>query len=182
MDCQVCHGSGSYEATVQGGTPDSPQALAITATDGASNQGTALLTLYVIVPGGIYLDESDASFDCEWTYASRPDAYDGDLRFIDAGTGLCKATWTPDIPAAGNYSVHVWWTTNPNRATDAPYTIYYDGGSQTIDVNQQVNGSQWNQLGTASFPFAAGTSGYVVLSDDANGQVIADAVKFEPQP
>jgi hypothetical protein len=38
----------------------------------------------------------------------------------------------------------------------------------------------WNYLG--NFSFAAGTSGYVVLSDDANEYVVADAVKFESQP
>jgi hypothetical protein len=47
-------------------------------------------------------------------------------------------------------------------------------------VNQEINGGQWNLLGT--FPFIAGTSGHVVLSDDANDYVIADAIKFVPQP
>ena len=74
--------------------------------------------------------------------------------------------------------MYAYWRNSPNRATDAPYTIYYDGGSVTFDVNQQINGYQWNLLGT--YPFVAGQSGYVVLSDDANQYVIADAVKFEP--
>ena len=50
----------------------------------------------------------------------------------------------------------------------------------TVDVNQKTNGSQWNLLGT--FPFAAGTSGSVVLSDDADGYVIADAIRWKVQP
>lgn len=48
------------------------------------------------------------------------------------------------------------------------------------DVDQKIDGSQWNLLGT--YPFAAGTSGYVVLSDDADKYVIADAIRLEPQP
>jgi hypothetical protein len=59
--------------------------------------------------------------------------------------------------------------------------IYYNGGSQRIEVDQTINGSQWNQLGTGTYPFVAGTSGYVVLSDDANGQLIADGIKLEKQ-
>ena len=93
-------------------------------------------------------------------------------------TGSCTATWTPNLTAAASYDVYAWWKAEPNRASDAKYTIFYDGGSDTVIVNQEQNGSQWNYLGT--YPFVAGTSGYVVLSDDANEYVIADAVKFEP--
>jgi hypothetical protein len=49
---------------------------------------------------------------------------------------------------------------------------------EIVEVNQEVNGGQWNLLGT--YPFAAGTSGSVVLSDEADEYVIADAIKFEP--
>ncbi len=38
-------------------------------------------------------------------------------------------------------------------------------------------GQTWNYLGT--YTFAAGASGSVVLSDNANGAVVADAIKFE---
>ena len=51
-----------------------------------------------------------------------------------------------------------------------------------MDVNQEINGGQWNQLDSVSFPFATGTSGTVVLSDDADEFVIADAVKLKPVP
>ncbi len=64
-------------------------------------------------------------------------------------------------------------------AGGTPYTIHYDGGSETVEVNQEINGGKWNYLGT--YPFAEGTDGYVVLSDDSEetGQyVIADAVMF----
>jgi hypothetical protein len=58
--------------------------------------------------------------------------------------------------------------------------VNYNGGSPTFDVNQKVNGGQWNLLGT--FNFVAGTSGTVVLTDDADGVVIADGLKFKPVP
>ncbi len=55
----------------------------------------------------------------------------------------------------------------------------YAGGSVTLDMDQQVNGSTWVSLGV--FPFAVAQPASVELSDDANGFVMADAVKFVPQ-
>jgi hypothetical protein len=106
--------------------------------------------------------------------------YNGDYRWNAAGTGSHTATWTPNLVAGASYNVYAWWRATANRATDSPYTIYYDGGSETVDVNQETSGDQWNLLGI--YPFAAGQSGYVVLSDDADEYVIADSVKFEPSP
>lgn len=136
----------------------------------------------------IIIDDGDAGYsDTGWTYWTTA-GYDGDLHYIAAGGGSETATWTPTIPSTGSYTVSVHWTTHSNRATDAPYTVNYNGGSQTFDVNQElladqstVGGSNelsgWYKLGT--FEFLAGTSGTVVLSNDANEYVIADAVKFE---
>ena len=61
-----------------------------------------------------------------------------------------------------------------------PYTIHHASGDNVVKVDQRYNGSEWISLGI--FEFAAGTDGYVRLSNDANGYVIADAVKFELQP
>jgi hypothetical protein len=85
-------------------------------------------------------------------------------------------TFKPDIPQTGNYKVYVWYTAGSDRATNAPFTINYSGGSATQYVNQQINGGKWVYLGT--YPFNQGMSGSIVLSDNANGNVIADAVKL----
>jgi hypothetical protein len=167
----------SYQVTIPDGTADSPLTFEITATDDAANTGEGEAKLTVIDPDSIYVDDTNAQFVCDWG-TSATGGYRDDYRWHAAGDGSCTATWTPDLPADDDYNVYAWWKASTNRATDAPYTIYYDGGSVTVDVNQEVNGDQWNLLGT--FPFAAGTSGYVVLSDNADEYVIADAVKFEP--
>src|SRR5262249_9139935 len=68
----------------------------------------------------------------------------------------------------------------------APHSITSTGGTTTVNVNQQVNGGQWNLLGV--FNFAAGTAGYVRISDgfaDAGKLAMADAIKFsyiQPPP
>jgi hypothetical protein len=103
-----------------------------------------------------------------------------DTRYNASGSGGDKARFTPQISTAGNYRVSVWWASHTNRATNTPFTIVYNGGSQTIRVNQQTQGGQWYTLGT--FNFAIGTGGYVQVSDDTDGYVIADAVKWEPVP
>ncbi|MDY6951897.1 MAG: Ig-like domain-containing protein [Thermodesulfobacteriota bacterium] len=135
----------------------------------------------------IIMDNPEASYVGTWpAYGGYPgEDWRGYERYLDdfqdngAGTGADKATWTPFIPRPDYYKVYAWWVAagDPDHATDAPYTIHYDGGSQTIDVNQQDNGFQWNLLGT--FPFAAGTSGSIVLSDDADGVVVADAIRLD---
>jgi predicted CXXCH cytochrome family protein len=171
----------SYVTTIAPDTTDTPKILTVTATDGAANQGEALIDLNVVEAGCIYVDNADATFIGSWTLVSGDSAsYRYDYRYRAAGDGSSTATWVPAIPVSGSYSVYAWWKANSNRATDAPYTVNYNGGSQTIDVNQEINGSRWNLLGT--FAFAAGASGSIVLSNDANEYVIADAVKFKPQP
>ncbi|MEM7531695.1 MAG: Ig-like domain-containing protein, partial [Chloroflexota bacterium] len=86
--------------------------------------------------------------------------------------------FTPNLPSCGNYEVYGWWTTHPNRATNTPIIIHDDTGTDNlVRANQQENTAQWNLLGT--YQFAAGSSNYVEFRvDDANGVVIADAVRF----
>jgi hypothetical protein len=128
----------------------------------------------------IIIDDLDAAFYGNWTNYSGPTQYGTSYRYHAVATAVQTATWVPDLPKAGVYRVYAWWVAHSNRATDAPYIIYYNGGSQEVRVNQQTNGGQWNQLGT--FDFAAGASGYIVLNADADGYVIADAIRFELVP
>ncbi|MFN7141430.1 MAG: immunoglobulin domain-containing protein, partial [Limisphaerales bacterium] len=94
------------------------------------------------------------------------------------------ATFTPSLPAPGLYDVAVWYTAGVDRATNAPYVIFSQNGSQEVRVNQQANSNQWYPL-LSNVPFAAGNSGYVRLGSNASGRssgssvvVIADAVRF----
>ena len=59
-------------------------------------------------------------------------------------------------------------------------------GTTTVPVSQRNRGvtdvrtGEWASLGT--FTFKAGLTGYVELSDNADGYVIADAVRFRRKP
>ena len=154
--------------------------------------GITLAAIFVVarptLAAEIIVDDGDAEYaDTGWSSANNQ-GYSSDVRYIINGDGSQTATSTPIIPAAGNYHVYVSWTTHANRATNAPYTVNYSGGSQIFLVNQELLNDQvtvgaqtgewsdWYLLGT--FAFDAGTTGNVVLKNNANEYVIADAVRF----
>ena len=123
----------------------------------------------------IIIDDQDAVYAGAWT-DSTDSRYGATYRTDAAATGD-SASWTPDIPANGTYSVYAWWHADTNRATDAPYTITNDGGTDTVYTNQREDGGTWNLLG--SYPFTAGTSGSVQLNDTATGRIVADVMGWD---
>ena len=96
------------------------------------------------------------------------------VRFVAASAAPSSAQWT--VPTAGQYQLYARWSAYPNRATNAPYTIVHAGGTTQLSLNQQQNGGQWNLLGT--YTFTAGQT--VTLTSQANGHVIADAIRLVP--
>jgi hypothetical protein len=90
------------------------------------------------------------------------------------------------LPETGNYSVYAWWVDGPNRGTNAKYTIYYGEDPSyktTVELDQSINGGQWNLLGSYTFPEPhedyPDYEPKVVLTDEANGYVVADAIRWE---
>ena len=74
------------------------------------------------------------------------------------------------------YEVFEWHPSASGFATNARFKIYHAKGVTIKRVNFTVNGGRWNSLG--KYKFNKGTSNYVMVSNDANGDIIADAVKF----
>jgi hypothetical protein len=89
-------------------------------------------------------------------------------------------TWLLDVPESATYEVFVRWTSAPDRATDATLVLTHDDGSETITVNQQTDGATWNSLGIYTISIDSGAT--LTIDNDANGNVIADAVKLVPVP
>ncbi|MFR9781072.1 DNRLRE domain-containing protein, partial [Micromonospora sp. MS34] len=138
------------------------------------------------VPAGnvVTKDDGDSgtSVTGSWPYSGNatltPLAINGDYRYNNDATTGDKHTWVPTITEAGDYQVEVHYVGASDRPTNAPYTVYYNGGSKTYTVDQSTPASQgaWVTLGT--HPFAAGTTGKVVLGDVSGKAAIADAVRF----
>ncbi|MEY4916528.1 MAG: hypothetical protein RL616_441 [Verrucomicrobiota bacterium] len=123
---------------------------------------------------------SEVSYTGSWSTGSAATyKFKSDYRFASSAASVtAAATFRPNFPNAGLYDVFVWHSIGSNRATNAPWTISFFGGSTNLLVNQQTNGGAWLQIAAAR-PFAAGTNGFVSVNNQAsNSVVIADGVKF----
>jgi len=104
--------------------------------------------------------------------------YGTSVHWANAGGGA-EARWTLKIPASGDYEVFARWTQYGNRATNTPYTIQDADGVDTVRVNQQKGGGEWNSLGI--YTFSQDKPAVITITNDADQFVIADAVKLVPR-
>lgn len=132
----------------------------------------------------LFLDNTngEVAYAGAWqTGTASTDKYLSDYRFASTvAGGTDSVTYRPQIPSVGYYDVFVWYPQGSNRATNSPWTISSWGGSTNIIVDQTINGGGWRKIATAR-PFAAGTNGFVRLSNDTgfSGKVVmADGVRF----
>ena len=124
-------------------------------------------------------DDRELTYSGSWTWdaPAAKDCLGDDNRYAGKGDGSRKVRFRPRLPA-GTYRVSAWWSAFGNHATDAPYTIAHTGGQTIVKRNQKVNGGRWNLLGTYTFGGST-NSGWVEVSNKANGYVVADGVMFE---
>lgn len=133
----------------------------------------------------VIVDNTDSGFKVvsgSWGTGTASGMYGSNYRYAKTSTrGTSLVQWQPVIPTTGDYQVFVWYPPAPNRPTDARFTVYYNGGSQAVAVNQTINGGRWVQLGTFNFAAGSSTNGRVTLTNltsISNKRVAADAVRF----
>lgn len=101
--------------------------------------------------------------------------------YTSGGNGSSRAVYRPTIGYPGYYEIFEWhgWHEEAinDEATNVPITINYQTGKVTKRVDQTKNHGRWNSLG--KYFFQTGTNGYVEITNQADGVVIADAIKFE---
>ncbi len=138
-----------------------------------------------LLPPNFYLrkiDNADSNIVKTGTWAvSNISGYWGSTPSIyaNAGSGESTVKWKMNIPAQAQYDVYAWWVAASNRASDAPYIIKHKYGTDTVRINQSINGSQWNRIGR--FTFSGDLSEGVTLSNkvDTAGKVVnADALRI----
>jgi hypothetical protein len=112
-----------------------------------------------------------------------PDAYEGKVKYTQAGTGQTVAMWVIDdlLPVPGPYEVFVYKFRHNFlhlMATNTRFTVCHGLGDTVCTVDQSAcpDNYQWESIGVFDFD-DTGVQG-VQISDDADGFVIADAVKF----
>jgi hypothetical protein len=132
------------------------------------------------------VDDGDAGFAATPGFTSFPgQGHDNDVSFAAAGNGSETATWIVTDLVPGDYRVSITWSAHPNRATNAPFQVYDDTTLLgTVLVNQELapnhysaDGTLWFNLGGVH-KISSGTL-RVVLSDNADEYVIADAMRVE---
>ena len=97
----------------------------------------------------------------------------------NAGNGETSLKWKMKIANEAKYDVYAWWVSASNRASNAPYIVKHKNGTDTVKINQSINGSQWNRIG--SFTFSGDPTEGVTLSNkvDTAGKVVnADAIRI----
>jgi YD repeat-containing protein len=121
-------------------------------------------------------DTQNVSPTGTWTPAGDGTGFQGfDFARHDTGVPGDAFTWRLNVPSDGKYDVSVRYPTG-GTATNAKYTVKYRGGEATKQVDQTHGGGQWVSLG--SFDLADGTGQAVTVSADADGAVLADAVRI----
>jgi hypothetical protein len=132
----------------------------------------------------LHVDDDQPEFvvlSGNWNTVSHPNSYGGGARYAPPGTGDHKAGWRVDgLVVPGTYEVYTWKFEHPYMqlvATDARFRVRHRNGfSDEILVDQSRPGNEWVYLG--NFDFDDASSQGVVVSDEASGFVIADAIRL----
>lgn len=105
--------------------------------------------------------------------------YAGGCFWAFPGPGSQTATWRNDDPMVGTYQILEFHGKLPQGsplATNAPFTVATVQGNHIVRVDFTKNAGKWNLLGTYTNPRT------VTVSNDANGRIIVDAVRFQRVP
>jgi uncharacterized protein (DUF2141 family) len=158
--------------------------LSLASNDGDESPFNLNITATVEAPAATIIDNvtpDGGGFSSTGFTAFGGQGFMNDVHFTAGNSTGDTATWAFTGLADGQYQVSTTWTPHTNRATDAPYTI---NGGAAIDINQeaapndfQADGVAWEKLGVIT---VTGGTITVVLSDDADDFVIADAVRLDP--
>lgn len=117
-----------------------------------------------------------------WTAGTSAPGYrGGNYRSAPAGAGERSVRWRLVVPRDGDYEVQASHTAHENRASNAPFTITHAAGTSVARVDQRVpgttepRGGSWVSLGTYRMTEGLTT---ITLTNDADGVVVADAVRL----
>lgn len=131
------------------------------------------------MPTESIIDDGDSGYvkNGSWSAKLGASAYNGDYDSASGGNGAATATWNFAGLPAGDYDVYATWVSHPKKqASNAPFSVL----GTTVLVNQQKspNGAEiagWERLTTVGFDGNGELS--VQLANNANGMVVADAIR-----
>lgn len=148
---------------------------------------TAANPQYGLLSGDKVMDNTDGSGVSRigfWSTSTSAGRYGSNFLYTAPGDSKDRyVEYKPQGLAAGNYNVYISYVSGANRAGNVPVEISHNDESQTVLVNQAVNGFRWFRVGTYYF---TGSGSETVRIKNAgtpssgNGYVVADAVRFSP--
>ncbi|MFO0947664.1 MAG: DUF1553 domain-containing protein [Planctomycetota bacterium] len=134
---------------------------------------------------GIVVDDSAAELTGEWIQSTFHASYvrGGYVHDDNMDKGKKSIRYRVDVPKSGEYEVRFSYTHGASRATRVPINIAFDGGDETVYINERekpaVDGL-FTRLGT--YRFANDQTAIVTVSNEgtSDGHVVADAIQFVP--
>jgi len=133
-------------------------------------------------PGAIVVDDREPGFSTRgtWHRATAGQDYQGSSLWTLKGSPDAVAVWRVKLPKPGKYEVFVWHGADPNgdHAGNARYEIATRRGVVEKRVDQTIGAGRWKSLGTFDFAEDAEVR---LFARDADGNVVADAVKWVPR-
>ena len=124
-------------------------------------------------------DTAEVTLAGTWSTSTSPSGFLGANQHQHAAVaGSDSFTWKLNPAVSQSYRLYVRYSAAGSNSSTATYTVTHASGSATVILDQRAGGGQWRQLGSYSFTTGAGHN--VKLAAQANGVVIADAVKLVP--
>ena len=158
----------------------------VVSADASANTATSADFTFTTPATGespVIIDDGDVDFlfSGEWYKTAGSGGYNNDYLWSSEDTSVSAwAEWRPYVPSTGNYKVYVRYRAGSNRCSSVPFAVYYAGGKQTTNLNQQINNDLWLLIGT--FAFTQGYGNYFRMDNLATGGAVVcyDAVQMEP--
>jgi hypothetical protein len=168
--------AGSYSGSLAVVSSDPDESPFTIQLSGQAQAGTTVVTQV--------LDDGSAGHSVSGSWSrSTGTGYSSDILTANKGTGSITSTWSFTSLPSGTYKIWATWTKAKSNASNAPYKLY--NGNELVSstsVNQRntppstMDGTAWKYLGTVT---VTGGVLKVELSNKANGNVIADAIRIQ---
>lgn len=137
-----------------------------------------------LLPPVFYLKKFDTSDPTvsttgTWTTSNISGFWGGTPALIaEKGTGNSELKFSLPARHPANYDVYAWWVAASNRAQDGAFIVNHGQYSDTVRVNQTINGSKWVKIG--SFFFDGSENESVVVSNNftLGDYVVADGLRI----
>jgi hypothetical protein len=130
---------------------------------------------------GVVVDTDAAVLTGNWSSSASIGGYVG-VDYLHDGNdakGEMTASYSPKLPRPALYEIRVYYTANPNRATNVPVRVQSGTVDKTIRINQRAAPKVGKYVSLGAFHL--GTGALVTISNaDTDGYVVIDAVQFVP--